>query len=146
MSLEKFHQQVFKKYKKDCIKKLKSLVMKKILVIVLVAMSGLTSTYANKFSEYEVLNKVSDANNFKTMAKYLQIDEDQASQMKYIFRLTERKLNYAKVNGNEIAAEKALFFNLGNFKAILSEEQYRKYLIILNVSKYHLNNSNESEL
>lgn len=133
-------------YKKDSNKKLKSLVMKKILVIVLVAMSGLTSTYANKFSEYEVLNKVSDVNNFKTMAKYLQIDQDQAAQMKYIFRLTERKMNYAKETGSEIAAEKALFFNLGNFKAILSEEQYRKYLIILNVSKYHLNNSNESEL
>ncbi len=119
--------------------------MKKILVIVLIAMSGLTSAYANKFNEYEVLNKVSNESTFKTISRYLQIDEEQSAQMKYIFRLTERKLSYAKEKGSEVAAEKALLFNLGNAKAILSEEQYRKYLIILNVSKYYINESNETE-
>ncbi len=108
-------------------------------------MSGLTSIYANKFNEYEVLNKVSNESTFKTMSRYLQIDNEQAAQLKYIFMLTERKLSYAKEKGSEIAAEKALMFNLGNAKAVLTEDQYRKYLIILNVSRYYINELNETE-
>lgn len=120
--------------------------MKKILVIVLVAMSGLTSLHANRISEYEVLNKVNNESTFKTMAKYLQIDSEQADQLKYIFRLTEMKMNYAKAKSSEVAAEKALMFNLGNAKAILTEEQYRKYLIVLNVSRFYMNENHEAEI
>ena len=36
--------------------------------------------------------------------------------------------------GNNLAAENALYFNLGNVKIVLSEEQYRKYLILINLS------------
>jgi hypothetical protein len=35
---------------------------------------------------------------------------------------------------NEAAADKVLLFNVGNAKHILSDNQYKKYLAILNLS------------
>lgn len=113
--------------------------MKKVLVIMLVALSGLASINAADLKEYEVLYKVNEVSTFKSLKKYLQVSEEQADQLKYVFNLTERKLDYAMNRNSEVAAEKALMFHLGNVKYILTDAQYRKYLVALNVSK----NSNE---
>ena len=37
---------------------------------------------------------------------------------------------------NDAAAEKALWFNLGNAKHILTADQYKKYLATINLSIY----------
>ena len=44
---------------------------------------------------------------------------------------------------NETAVDKVLLFNVSNAKYILSDSQYRKYLVVLNLS---INNSNEELL
>lgn len=114
--------------------------MKKVLVIMLMAMSGLASINAADLKEYKVLYKVNQVSTFESLKKYLQVSEEQAEQLKYVFNLTERKLDYAVSRNNKDAAENALMFHLGNVKYILTDEQYRKYLVALNVSK----NSNEN--
>jgi hypothetical protein len=55
--------------------------------------------------------------------------------------MTEQKLDSALKVKNEIEAEKVLNFNLGNVKYILSEEQYKKYLVIVNLSVYNNNDT-----
>lgn len=144
MSLKSYIKISLVKDKKDCFLIFKNyFVMKKLLVIALIAMSGVTSLFANELTDYEVLNKVSNESTFKTMVRYLNLDDEQADQMKYIFRLTERKFAVAAEKNSDVAADKAVMFNLGNAKAIMSSEQYRKYLIVLNVSKYYFNDGQE---
>lgn len=110
--------------------------MKKILAVILVALASVTATYSMEMKDYNVLYKLNDNSTFKALVRYLNADEDQADQLRYVFSLTERKLNYANKKESTVAAEKALMFNLGNAKYILSGEQYRKYLIVLNVSRF----------
>lgn len=101
----------------------------------MVAFASATAAYSMELREYNVLYKINENSTFKALVRYLDAGEEQAEQLKYIFNLTERKLDYANKKESAIAAERALMFNLGNVKYILSEEQYRKYLIILNVSR-----------
>lgn len=110
--------------------------MKRILLVMILAVVGMTASYSMELREYNVLYKVSDRNTFRALVKYLNADEQQELQLRYIFSLTERKLNYANKKESVIDAEKALMFNLGNAKHILTPDQYRKYLIVLNVSKH----------
>ncbi|MDR1584962.1 MAG: hypothetical protein LBS07_02140 [Prevotellaceae bacterium] len=105
--------------------------MKKVLVsIALMAVAFSTHVFAN--SNYDVFYKLNDKSTFKSMVRYLQTDDSQTNDLQYIFHLTEKKLKAAKGNAPEL--EKTLRFNLANVKAALSPEQYRKYLIVLNLS------------
>ncbi len=110
--------------------------MKKILAVILVAFASATAAYSMELKDYNVLYKMNENSTFKALVRYLNAGDEQADQLKYIFNLTERKLNYANKKESTIDAERALYFNLGNVKYILSEDQYRKYLIILNVSRF----------
>ena len=116
--------------------------MKKILVAVLVLVASTTSVFAvdtNKY-EYEVFNKMNNESTFNGLVRYLEADYDQAEQLGLVFSMTEKKMKSALKDDNEVAAEKAMYFNLGNVKSVLSEEQYKKYLVLINVSVYNNNN------
>lgn len=117
--------------------------MKKILVLVFVLAAYGASVSAINSSDYNVFLKLNNEVYFNSMARYLNIDNSQADDLKYVFSLTENKMNLALNANNEVAAKKAVYFNLGNAKAILSEEQYKKYLRILTVS---INNEKQSLL
>ena len=116
--------------------------MKKILVAVLVLVASTTSVFAvdtNKY-EYEVFNKMNNESTFNGLVRYLEADYDQAEQLELVFTMTEKKMKSALKGDDEVAAEKAMYFNLGNVKSVLSEEQYKKYLVLINVSVYNNNN------
>jgi hypothetical protein len=110
--------------------------MKKILVILVIALAGISSASSMELSEYKVFYKMNESSTFRSLMKYLDASQEQAYQMSYVLNQTERKLNYANRKESLDAAERAMFFNLGNAKSILSKEQYRKYLIILNISRF----------
>ena len=115
--------------------------MKKILVAVLVLVASTTSVFAvdtNKY-EYEVFNKMNNESTFNGLVRYLEADYDQAEQLGLVFSMTEKKMKSALKDDDEVAAEKAMYFNLGNVKSVLSEEQYKKYLVLINVSVYNNN-------
>ena len=115
--------------------------MKKILVLVLVLASYGASVSAVNSSDYNVFYKLNNETTFNSLARYLDVDFKQADQLKYVFSLTEDKLNSALKKDNEVAIEKAMRFNLSNAKFILSDAQYKKYLTALNMS---INNDKQS--
>lgn len=113
--------------------------MKKILVVVLVLVAGATSVFATDTNKYELFNKMNNASTFNGLVRYLGADYDQADQLELVFTMTEKKMKSALEGNDEVAAEKAMYFNLGNVKSVLSEEQYKKYLVLINVSVYNNN-------
>ena len=108
--------------------------MKKIIISVIVACASLSSTYALDLYEYKVFYKLTNENTFNSLVRYLETNYEQEEQLKYIFELTEKKIKNALEKENEVDAEKALWFNLGNAKNILTPEQYKNYLVVINMS------------
>ena len=115
--------------------------MKKVLVLVMVACA--TSVFAINPSNYNAVYKLNNEPTFNALVRYLDVDDRQADQLKYVFQLTENKMKSALKSDNEAEAENVLLFNVGNAKYILSNSQYKKYLVVLNLS---INNNNEEFL
>jgi len=108
--------------------------MKKILVLVMVLVAGATSTFAINPADYDVFYKLNDNATFDGLVRYLNADSEQAENLKYIFEVAEVKMKAAEKAENEVAAEKAVNFNLANAKHILTGYQYKKYLSIINLT------------
>lgn len=108
--------------------------MKKILVIVMVLVASTASTFAINPSDYDVFYKMNNNSTFYGLVRYLNADSEQAENLKYVFTITENELKSAVKSGNDAAAEKAMNFNLGNAKNILTSVQYKKFLTIINLT------------
>ena len=108
--------------------------MKKIILVLAVVFAGLTSVSANELAKAEVFTKLSNESTFRSLVRYLEVDAEQTQDLKYIFMLTNKKVNSALKRESVVDAEKAMMFNLGNAKHILSAEQYRKFLLVLNMT------------
>jgi len=106
--------------------------MKKILVIILIAFS--TGAFALRPANYKAVYKLNNETTFDGLIHYLNADEMQADQLKYLFELTENKLRSALKSNDDTKIYKVLMFNVGNAKYILSDTQYRKYLTVLNLT------------
>ena len=115
--------------------------MKKVLVLVMVALA--TSAFAINPGNYKVVYKLNNETTFNSLARYLNVDDTQADQLKYVFELTENKMKSALKSDNDVAVDKVLLFNIANAKYILTDEQYKKYLVVLNLS---VNNSKDEFL
>ena len=115
--------------------------MKKVLVLVMVVFA--TSVFAINPTNYKAVYKLNNETTFNSLVRYLNADDTQADQLKYVFELTENKMKSALKSENEAAADKVLLFNVGNAKNILSDSQYKKYLAVLNLS---VNNESEELL
>lgn len=115
--------------------------MKKVLVLVMVAIA--TSVFAINPSNYKAVYKLNNEPTFNALVRYLDVDETQADQLKYVFQLTENKMRSALKSDNEAEVENVLLFNVGNAKYILSDNQYKKYLVVLNLS---INNNSDEFL
>ena len=115
--------------------------MKKVLVLVMVVLA--TSAFAINPGNYKVVYKLNNETTFNSLARYLNVDDTQADQLKYVFELTENKMKSALKSDNDEAVDKVLLFNVANAKYILTDEQYKKYLVVLNLS---VNNSKDEFL
>jgi hypothetical protein len=111
--------------------------MKKIFSLVVILVAFGASVSAVNPSDYSVFYQLNNSTTFNSLVRYLDVDYNQADELKYVFSLTENKLNSAIKADNDVSAEKAMRFNLANAKAILSDGQYKKYLSMLNVSIYN---------
>ena len=111
--------------------------MKKIVVLVL-AMVVSTSIFSITNEDYRVFNKLNRPSTLNGLVRYLNADLSQSNDLEYVFSLTSEKLKSAINADSEAKAERAITFNLVNVKAILTAEQYKKYLLILNVSRYDM--------
>jgi len=106
--------------------------MKKVLVIVMVAISS--TVFAIDPSSYKVIYKLNNETTFNGLIHYLNADESQANQLKQIFEVTENRMKTALKLNSENEVEDVLFYNALNAKCILTEEQYKKYLTVLNLT------------
>ena len=106
--------------------------MKKIVIIMMVVFS--TGAFAQKPANYKAVYKLNNENTFNGLVHYINANEMQADQLKFLFDLTENKLRSALKTNDDNKINKVLIFNIGNAKYILSDKQYRKYLAVLNLS------------
>lgn len=114
--------------------------MKKIVVSVVAFLAVAMSSFAD--NKYDVLIKLNEPNTINAVARYLGVGFNEKDQLKYIFSASETKVKRALAANDEKAAEKALIFNLANVKAVLSQEQYQKYLTLLNVTAHNNSSTN----
>ena len=117
--------------------------MKKVFVLVFVLVATATSVFSVNPVNYKVVYNLNSEPTFNALVRYLDADTDQADKLKYVFGLTENKMRTALKTGNETFAENVLLFNVGNAKYILTDSQYKKYLMVLNLS---INNENNEFL
>lgn len=106
--------------------------MKKLFT--LVAAIFIYAASASASNGYEFMLKLDEKTTFSAIARYIEADFEQQSQLKEMFKDTSKKMADAISENNDAAVEKALYFNLANAKKILSDTQYRKYLTMLNVT------------
>ena len=104
--------------------------MKKMIVLVMVAFAA--NVFAVNPSEYSVFSKLNNKATFKSLVIYLNADQEQVDFLEHVLKVTEEEMRSAA--NNEDMAENVLNYNLHNSKCILSEEQYRKYLVFVNLS------------
>lgn len=108
--------------------------MKKIILSVVLVLAVYGNSFAMELNDYRVFSKLNNETTLRSLVRYLDADVEQSGQLKYVFELTEGKIKDAVNKGDEMAAEKALYFNLANMKHLLSEVQYKKYLVVLNLT------------
>ncbi len=118
--------------------------MKRLFTLV-AAVIALGSTAFASNGEYEVISKLNNKKTIEGVSSYLKVNFNQREYMEDIFALSAKKMEKAMVGGvvSDEDAKKALAFNLANMKDILSPEQYKKYLIVLNIS---VNNMSKNSL
>jgi len=108
--------------------------MKKILILVMIMVATSATTFAVNPTNYEVFNKLNNKSTFKSLISYLGADKEQAEYLKEVFIVTADEFKNASKADNEKLAENVLNYNLRNTKCILSDDQYRMYLKVLNLS------------
>lgn len=113
--------------------------IKNILTAMIMLASVSFSASALELNEYKVFNRLSNESTQKSLTRYLQASEAQAEMLKTVFEQTGNKMKHAIDNENEMAAEKAMWFNLANAKSILTPAQYKKYLVALNLTVHSRN-------
>lgn len=113
------------------------------LFILAVAIFSLDSAAFAANNDYSFLSKLNDKEKFNGLVNYLEADYEQQRYLKEIFELSSLKMERASRSGenSEKEVKKALAFNLANTKSILSPEQYKKYLIVLNMTSINSNNT-----
>ncbi|MDR3652838.1 MAG: hypothetical protein P4L34_07700 [Paludibacter sp.] len=108
--------------------------MKKIVVLVLVMVATSTFTFAINPSDYGVFSKLSNQSTFTSLVNYLGADKNQADYLKEVFNVTADELQNAAKTGNDKLANNVVNYNLYNAKCILSDNQYKMYLKIINLT------------
>ena len=108
--------------------------MKKILVLVMVMVATSATTFAINPNEYGAFNQLNTKSTFNSLVIYLGADKEQADYLKEVLNVTAVEFKNASNAGNNQFAENVLNYNLHNAKCILSEDQYRMYLKVLNLA------------
>lgn len=107
--------------------------MKKLFMLVAVAFA-LTASVSAQSGDYSFLVKLGEKPTFKAISNYIGTSFDQYDAVREILQDSSVKMEAAIKSNDETAVKKALYFNLANMRAVLSKEQYRKYLAVLNAS------------
>lgn len=102
-----------------------------ILAAVLFSLNAVVSA-----QDYGFLGRLNEKSTYNGLVRYLNADYEQQNYLREIFDLSSQKYSKAIKGGNasEEAMKKVLSFNLSNTKHVLSPEQYKKYLMVINMT------------
>ncbi len=114
--------------------------MKRLFTLGLAIMAFGATSFANNNST--ITERLVNPSTQNAIARYLDADYQQKSDLKYIFN--EASKRYAKAisrGASEAEASKmAMNFKLANTKVVLSPAQYRKFISVLNITVMNDNN------
>ncbi|MBP8783579.1 MAG: hypothetical protein KBG96_05060, partial [Paludibacter sp.] len=108
--------------------------MKKVLVTLLVAFATVSGSMAMELNEYKVFYKLNNEVTFKSLNRYLKLEEGQQIKLKDKFALLENDIKVALNEGNAEAAELSMNEGLEYLRSVLSEEQFDKFVLALNAT------------
>lgn len=123
--------------------------MKRLLVLALAAFGFGAATFAGNSnatttasSSNSFIYRMNDATTFNGIANFLKMSYQQKDIMQYVFSEAEKVMREATEKGASAkeAVEKAIYFNLGNAREVLSREQYIKFVGLINLTVYNDNN------
>jgi hypothetical protein len=106
--------------------------MKKIILIIMIAFT--TSTYAINPTVSGTFSKLGNASTFQTIRQYLGVNSSQAEELEAVFLTTSEKMATAVDENSDTSVENVINYNLSSVKSILSQNQYRKYLLYINMT------------
>ncbi|MDU1906183.1 MAG: hypothetical protein E6772_15540 [Dysgonomonas sp.] len=109
--------------------------MKRFFILVAVVAAFSTTTFASN-NEYNLLSGLNETEKVNALSNYLGATSEQKEYLKEIFARSAQKAGTATTEGeiSDAKVKKAMAFNLANAKSVLTPEQYKKYLIILNMT------------
>ncbi len=89
---------------------------------------------AMELNEYKVFYKLNNEVTFKSLNRYLKLEEGQQIKLKDKFALLENDIKVALNEGNAEAAELSMNEGLEYLRSVLSEEQFDKFVLALNAT------------
>lgn len=111
-----------------------------VLIAAVITLGGTTFAQDNNGKEYAILSKLAENGKLDGLAKYLEADMLQKDYLEEIFALSLQKMGKADGSiASEKNLKKAMTFNLANMKSVLTPEQYKKYLTVLNLTANNMN-------
>ncbi|BEG98688.1 hypothetical protein [Bacteroides sedimenti] len=123
--------------------------MKRFLILVLAALGLSTVSFADNSStkvttsfSNSFIHKMNNKTTFEGIADFLDMSYHQKDVMRYIFSEAQKVMTKESEKGASVkeAAEKAIYFNLGNARQVLSRGQYLKFVGLINLTVYNENN------
>jgi len=115
--------------------------MKRLSILLVAILAISINSNAREGEEYKVLWVLNNTTTANNIAEYVDATSDQAEALSDIYYTSVARLTEALTDNDRVEAQKALYYNIANVKAILSPQQYRKYLTILNAT-YHNQQAN----
>ncbi|MDD3080324.1 MAG: hypothetical protein PHH37_14655 [Paludibacter sp.] len=108
--------------------------MKKIITLAIIALTIASNAMALELNEYKVFYKLNNATTFRSLDRYLKLNDIQKENLKSEFSATGEKIKAAVNTEDGVAAEEAMNTGLNNLKSILTVEQYEKFVLALNAT------------
>ena len=105
--------------------------MKKIVLVLGIMVACVVSSQAINRVENGVINSMNNENVFGHLSTYLNVDEDQAADLKNVIEATQSSLQCAEQSADVKAYGKALQYNFASAARILTADQYAKYCSLI---------------
>ncbi|MDP4203452.1 MAG: hypothetical protein Q8861_12215 [Bacteroidota bacterium] len=108
--------------------------MKKIVLVLGILVACVASSHAINRFDGGVIKTINNEAVFEHLSAYLNIDEDQAADLKNVMEATQSSLLCAEKSGDAKGYGKALHYNFASAARILTADQYAKYCSIIRLT------------
>jgi len=108
--------------------------MKKIVLVLGIMVACVVSSNAINRVENGVINSMNNEGVFEHLSTYLNVDEDQAADLKNVIEATQSSLQCAEQSGDVKGYGKAMQYNFVTAARILTTDQYAKYCSIIRLT------------